>query len=275
MKPTLDSKPLTTETQAKKDAPACGSPLQAPAGPQPIAVPFADHTLRGDGFQLPCETLVLHGAGQSSRSRFAHLRQALCRRGIPSASFDFIGHGDTGGRLPGSSLRARTEQAAAVIQYACREPLTLIAASMSGYTAIKLTERFRVANLILLVPAVYTPRAYDLPFGPDFSAAIRQPGSWQDSDAFSILAAFRGNLLVVAAEGDDVIPRRVVERLHASADSAGFRKLHIVPGSGHLSLFAREEDFREVLDMMAALYRGGPYDRADVRYGHGATPAKR
>lgn len=220
-------------------------------------LPFSDHILHGDSYQMGCDTIVLHGAGKSSRTRFTRLRQALDARGLPSASFDYIGHGDTGGSLLGSSLYERTGQASAVIRHACREPLTLIAASMSAHTAIKLTELFSVNNLVLLVPAVYTTQAYGLPFGPDFSAAIRAPGSWQDSDAFSILSAFKGNLLVVAAESDDVIPAAVVEKIHASAKNAKTRGLHIVPGSGHLSLFPREQDFLLVMDMITELCLDG------------------
>lgn len=219
-------------------------------------LPFGDHVLRGDSYAMGCETVVLHGAGASSRTRFTRLQQALDARGMPSASFDFIGHGDTGGTLAGSSLHSRTDQAAAVIRQVCREPLTLVAASMSGYTAIKLTERFSVSNLILLVPAVYATCAYDLPFGPAFSAAIRKTASWRDSDAFSILSGFKGNLLVIAAESDRVIPSEVVEKIHACATNAALRGLHVVPGSGHLSLFPREQDFLASLDLIMAVCRG-------------------
>lgn len=220
-------------------------------------LPFAECVLHGDSYAMGCHTIVLHGAGNSSRTRFERLRQALNSRGIPSVSFDFIGHGDTGGSLLNSSLHERTDQASAVIRYACAAPLTLIGASMSGYTAIKLTEQFVVDNLILLVPAVYNSQAYDLAFGFGFSEAIRVPGSWQNSDAFSILSEFRGNLLIIAAEFDDVIPVEVVEKIHASAKNAEVKFLHIVTGSKHLSLFPREQDFLAAIDLIVDVCRGG------------------
>lgn len=221
--------------------------------PSPFEIPFGPFLLRGDRYAGVCRTIVLHGAGQSSRARFDRLRRALMENGIPSASFDFIGHGETGGSLPGSTLHGRTDQAAAVIRHACQEPLTLIGASMSGYSAVRLTETFAVDNLVLLVPAVYTPRAYDLPFGPAFSAALRTPGSWQASDAFTVLSRFPGSLLVVAAESDDVIPGEIPQRIFAAAQKAASRRLHVVPGSGHLSLFPRERDFRRVVAMITEM----------------------
>jgi hypothetical protein len=128
---------------------------------------------------------------------------------------------------------------------------------MGAYTAIKLAETFSVDNLILLVPAVYTPQAYEIPFGPAFSDVIRVPGSWQDSDAFRILEKFKGNLLVIAAESDDVIPMAVIQKIQASARQAETNRLHIVPESRHLSLFPTQQDFQLALDMMVDVCRGG------------------
>jgi len=221
--------------------------------PQTFKLPWENTLLYGDSYRTGCRVMVLHGAGQSSRSRFSRLRETLHQYGVPSAGFDFTGHGETGGELLGSTLSDRTAQASAVIRHACREPLTLIGASMSGHTAIKLTQVFEVENLILLVPAVYTPRAYRLPFGPEFSAAIRVPGSWRESDAFDALAGFKGNLLVVAAECDATIPPEIPRRIHASALNTMSRLLHVIPGAGHLSLFHREQDFRDVVDLVVGL----------------------
>ena len=217
---------------------------------QSFVLRFKKDVLRGDAYAERCDTIVLHGAGKSSRARFSRLREGLNANGIPSVGFDFIGHGETGGALVGSSLRERTAQAAAVIRHRGCEPLTLIGASMGAYTAIRLTETFSVDNLILLVPAVYTPQAYEAPFGPAFSAVIRVPGSWQDSDAFSILEEFKGKLLVIAAEADAVIPMAVIQKIQASARQAETNRLHIVPESRHLSLFPTQQDFQLALDMM-------------------------
>ena len=202
-----------------------------------------------------CRTVVLHGAGKSCRDRFSRMRKSLNVKGLPSVSFDFIGHGETGGEITDSTLHSRTEQASTVIRHTCREPLTLIAASMSAYTAIRLTEKYAVKNIILLVPAVYTPGAYQLSFGPEFSAAIRVSGSWKNSDAFSILENFKGNILIVAAENDHVIPEDVIERLHESAKQAKTNQVYIVPDSEHLRLFPKIQDFDRIIKMIVDLYR--------------------
>ena len=216
-------------------------------------LPCGKYVLKGDRSRNKAfenKTLLLHGAGKSSRAIFSRLREHLHCHGIPSASFDFVGHGETGGNIEDTTLLGRTDHAATVISHACREPLTLIAASMGGYTAIKLTEIFKVENLVLLVPAVYTPYVYDIPFGPEFTAKIRVQDRWKDSDAFDIVSDFSGNVMIFAAEFDDVIPSELIEKLYGSTVNAKNRVLHIVPGSKHVSLFPKEKDFLVAMDIL-------------------------
>jgi pimeloyl-ACP methyl ester carboxylesterase len=90
-----------------------------------------------------------------------------------------------------------------------------------------------VDALVLMVPGVYTPAAYELPFGADFSSVIRRERSWVDSDAWDILSRFQGRLLVIAAEHDATIPLEIPERLVAAAVSAASRQLYVVPDAEH------------------------------------------
>ncbi|MGB7195382.1 MAG: alpha/beta fold hydrolase [Collimonas pratensis] len=215
--------------------------------------------------------LLLHGAGVSSRATASRsgLRPALQQRGIATTSFDCIGHGDTGGVLSISSLHSRTRQAEAVI--AARKlagplanplagPLVICGASMGAYNAIRLTQTQQVAGLVLIVPGVYTPAAYNLQFGPQFSEVIRRDRSWAGSDAWEILKQFKGDLLVIAAERDAVIPLEIPERLVLSARQARSRRLRVVADADHNHLFPlltaeRPAEFDELMALMAGCGR--------------------
>ena len=208
----------------------------------PFDVEYAGRVLKADHLagSAAQQTLLIHGAGQSERGRFAPLRHVLHQRGIGSTAFDCIGHGQTGGLLCESSLASRTRQAAAVA--AARHgasPLAVVGTSMGAYNAIKLLETRRVESLVLVVPGVYTPAAYDLPFDAGFSAVIRAPRSWEATDAWDILGRFTGRLLVIAAANDAVIPPEIPPRLVDAACRASWRKLHVVGGAQHNRLFAR------------------------------------
>jgi len=205
-------------------------------GQRLMRVDFEAHTIIGDVFSrsdLP-RVLVLHGAGNSNRGRFQMLRRQLYDRRISSAAFDFVGHGDTGGDLNSSSLRSRTRQACRVVDSLnLKQPFSVIGASMSAYTSVKLLEHYQIKTLILLVPAMYTSQAYSIPFNQGFSDIIRQPQSWVQSDAWRLLADYTGRLLIVAAENDQVIPRDVINRIYDSAINAAERKLYIAPSASH------------------------------------------
>jgi pimeloyl-ACP methyl ester carboxylesterase len=201
-----------------------------------VQVEFETHTIACDvlSHSESPGVLVLHGAGNSNRGRFQLLREELLISGISSIAFDFVGHGDTGGELKRSSLSSRTRQACTIVDSLnLKQPLSIIGASMSAYTSVKLLEHYHIKNLILLVPAMYALQAYSLPFNEGFTEVIRQPQSWVQSDAWRLLADYTGRLLIVAGEYDQIIPRDVINRIYDSAVNAAERRLYIAPAASH------------------------------------------
>jgi uncharacterized protein len=235
---------------------------------QSFATRYQQHFLKGDVCTVDRSTndiLCIHGAGKADRTRYAALRSSLQQEGLGSVAFDCIGHGETGGLLEQSSLVSRTHQAEAVIQ-ACEmnKPLTLIGASMGAYCAIDLTQTNRVNSLVLIVPGVYAPDAYQVPFGPAFSSVIRQHRSWETTDAWEQIARFPGSLLVIAAELDDVIPFEIPQRLISSASASCWKKLHVVKGAGHsllLSLSKNQPATDDVMEDVVSCIRAGASSR--------------
>ncbi len=191
--------------------------------------------------------LFMHGAGFSNRSIFNKFREMLAEKGISSCAFDFVGYGETGGAVEESSLKSRTAQAQRVIQEAnLKQPLKIVAGSMAGYNAIKLTELFNVDTLILSAPAVYGREAYEVSFGEEFSRIIRKSKSWEDTDAWEILNNFKGRLLILSGEKDDVIPSEVIQKIYDSSSHAYTRELFTVPNAPHRLTVYLEENLNEM-----------------------------
>lgn len=190
-------------------------------------IPYGPDWLKGDTISVDgkADLFFLHGAGTSSRERFVPLREALFEKGIGSTAFDHIGHGDTGGELLGSSLEDRTVQASVVLSGLETLPRAFFGTSMGAYTAIRMAANTPIDALILGVPGVYAPEAYDVPFGPDFSAILRQPRSWERSDAFDLLSRFPGRVLVIRATRDEVVPAEIPTMLFESASQASHREI--------------------------------------------------
>ena len=203
------------------------------------------------------QLLFIHGAGASDRKRFEQLRTLLADKGIGSISFDFIGHGESGGSLVGSSLESRVAQASAVIDsQKISQPLSIVASSMGGYVAIKLTELYAVNNLILVAPAVYDTKSYRVPFGPEFTKVIQSPFSWRDTDAWKILENYKGNLVIYRAEKDQIIPHEIIERMYDSARETQFKEVIMVKDATHSLakwLNERPDSLHQIFEKMSAL----------------------
>lgn len=218
---------------------------------------------RYENSACPVRALVLHGAGQSDRTRVISLCENLLLHGIGSVSIDFSGHGESSANTP-NSIQKRIDEANALLKMLNIEgPVSLFAFSMSGQVAISMAANSdnKVTDLVLLSPAVYCNEAITIPFGPVFSACIREEGSWKRSRAQELLSGFRGNLLVVTPEHDAVIPEGVSELILQAAPE-GCRKKHmIVPDAPHtLGQWMCQNPGRskELVDEMMVFLRNEP-----------------
>ena len=104
---------------------------------------------------------------------------------------------------------------------------------MGGYVAVQMLRYFKVQSLILFCPAIYNRQAYQVPFNAEFTKIIRQPKSWQDSDAWELLHNFDGQLLTIIGSDDAVIPPEVIQQIQESGGRARKKELVIVPHAPH------------------------------------------
>ena len=201
-------------------------------------VPFQDTVLVGSRWTplaAKRTALLLHGGGTSSAAGFLALRTFLAAEGIETHTFDFIGHGRTGGTQLGTTLQGRVQQVRAVVESQELDPstLTMVGFSMGAYVAAKAAIELDVARLCLAVPAAYAAQVYEVPFGPAFTHMLRTPRSWQGSDAFELVRNYTGHLLVISAEQDQVVPAEIPHTYALSSDKRASTVHHIVKGSGH------------------------------------------
>ncbi|MFO3904871.1 alpha/beta hydrolase [Enterobacter hormaechei] len=196
-------------------------------------VPFQGKLISAEStFGLNGHVLMLHGGGKD-RTVFYKYRALLDTLGFGTTLFDFVGHGETGGDLHESSLCSRTAQAEAVIAFQGQAVTGCIGVSMGAYNALQLSKTVQFHSLILMVPGIYATPAYEVNFGPEFSAIIRKEISWAQTDAWGIAAEFTGNMLIIAAENDVIIPAEIPERLFSSASCCRQKKLLVIPGADH------------------------------------------
>jgi pimeloyl-ACP methyl ester carboxylesterase len=218
-------------------------------------VPFRGECLIGSRSAIPNNfpvALILHGGGTSCAEGFQELRAFLHARQIATVAFDAIGHGHTGGAQLGTSLEDRVEQVVSVVKHLDLQTsaMTLMGFSMGAYVAVKAASELGIPRLGLAIPAAYATLAYRVPFGPQFSEILRTPTSWADSDAFDLVAAYTGHLLVISAEADRVVPTEIPAKYISVAKVSASKRHHVVRGAGH----SLSEHYARVPDARDAAY---------------------
>jgi len=176
-----------------------------------------------------------HGAGGAGKERVLAVADALVTAGHSVLAFDHSGAGRDKENLNQSSLERRVNELRfAIGEFADKDNLAVCGSSMGGHVALKMLEFFPVKKLVLFSPALYDAAAYSVPFGPQFSAIIRQPESWRNTNVTAPLESFHGRLLIVIGELDDVIPPGVIELLDRNSPNASAKEIMRVPGCPHL-----------------------------------------
>lgn len=185
--------------------------------------------------------VLLHGAGNGSKERLLPLVTDFADQGCRALAFDFSGHGESTGALAELSLRRRFEQAVAVLDAhaPAGDPLVLVGFSMSGQTVADLVRHYgrRVAAVGLCAPAVYTPEAWEVPFGTGegrFSTLIRTPDSWRRSPALEAFGSYEGRAVLVVPGTDTVIPPAVTAALQEALSVRSRFTRFELPEAGHI-----------------------------------------
>lgn len=153
-------------------------------------------------------------------------------------------------------------------------PIVAVGASMGGYTALALARRApeRVLGIVLAGSRadadsgerrasrdeqIARLRSEGVPGDLDTDVpaeelAVAQEAIRDRADAFGVVGAFGGPLLVCVGDADEIVS---VEEARAIADAALRGSLEIFSGAGHLLTVEQPERFQEVLTEFLAQWR--------------------
>lgn len=157
--------------------------------------------------------LLVHGMGSDRTSHVERAAALAHRLGATSLALDLGGHGSSEGRLsqvtPRQNLDDLTVGYDALAARPTVQRVAVCGASYGAYLAVLLTETRPVHRLVLRAPALYADGLLDAPL------AQRRRGD-ASSPAVGVLGRYRGPVLVVESERDEVIPAWVVQAYCAS-----------------------------------------------------------
>lgn len=190
-----------------------------------IAIDVDDQTVRGkllrpDGDAPFPAVVFVHGWGASQRQDLGKAKR-LARQGFGCLTFNLRGHARTKWQVETVSRadNFRDLLAAYDVLVAAdgvdRERIGVVGASYGGYLATLLTAERPIRWIALQAPAIYKDEDFDRPKRqlnldgelPRYRQTRLEP---PDNRALACAARFTGDVLVVEAEQDTVIPHAVI-----------------------------------------------------------------
>ena len=178
--------------------------------------------------------VILHGANSCKESHFDFAR--ACRAdGLAAISFDMRGHGESQGAMDARALADVATMAELARDRTGVDAVALRGSSMGGYVALVAAAVTRASAVVAICPASAAGLARGLRDDRfEFQADADGLGAvLADHDELHAAERLDVPLLLLHAEGDEVVPVEHSRALHVAA--AGSR-LVAVPGGHHRSV---------------------------------------
>jgi pimeloyl-ACP methyl ester carboxylesterase len=178
--------------------------------------------------------VLLHGADSRKESHFDFAR-ACASGGLAVLAFDARGHGASPGPLDGRAIDDVARMADLLRERAGVDAVGLRGSSMGGYLALVAAAEARAAAVVAICPASATGlsagvRAKRFGFAVDRDAVVALLKAHDEREAAAALSV---PLLLLHAEGDEVVPVEHSRALHAAAPAS---KLIVTPAGHHRSI---------------------------------------
>lgn len=186
---------------------------------------------------------IIHGGGLQSdqASRFLEWQNILTNNGIHSFAFNHSGILPSEGDTNNTTLELRLEEARTALatflglSKSKSQNVVIMGVSMGGHIAVQLATETKSHGLILCEPGSFAESAEDKPFGPLFSYELRQEQDWGTvkTRSFGCIKNYTGNLLIVDAENDTVVPKPIPARYFSDALQARTREIYTLKDATH------------------------------------------
>ena len=164
--------------------------------------------------------LVIHG-WTSSMVRYPARVESLIDVGYSALLFDLRGHGESDGQLGNLSPHDHFNDCLAAydnmiaMENADVDNISVIGSSYGGYLASLLIAKRKVHHLVLSVPALYPNSIFDNPKGLQRSEETTNYRTEfhfaKDDFALHAVNQFKGDLLFIQAEKDEILSPTVME----------------------------------------------------------------
>lgn len=187
--------------------------------------------------------LFVHGWGGRQQHNLVRAREAV-GLGCICLTFDLRGHARDAAQRDHVSRAQNLDDLVAAYDHLATVPavdpdaIAVVGISYGGYLAALLTRLRRVRWLALRSPAIYPDPGWDAPktalnADPGLMAYRESVLAPTDNLALRAAAAYTGDVLLVEAEHDTIVPHRVTRNFEAAFGSARSLTSRMIRGADH------------------------------------------
>lgn len=226
-----------------------------------VEIPVGEQQLEGTvlspATRLP-GVLFVHGWGGSQEHDLSRARE-IAGLGCVCLTFDLRGHRGNIDQWETVNREQNLADLCAAYDWLIAESnvdpdaIAVVGISYGGYLASILTSIRKVRWLVLRSPALYPDEGWELPKRQlhaenDLVAYRRSRIRWRDNRALATAAGFHGDVLVIEAGNDEVIPPQVIENFVAAFRKPRSLTSRKLEGADHsLSSRRAQDDYNAVL----------------------------
>ncbi len=185
--------------------------------------------------------LFLHGS-TSSEKNYIPIAEKLADLGIAAMTINLRGHGTSEGNFDSLTVEDSVKDGLAALETLVRNPiidknrLGICGASLgAAIAALMVEENNNIKSLVLRVPATYTTEMLKMKY-PDIMSdeeRIFKEMAVHDTPPIKAMRNFRGSLLVITSQNDDIIPPKVSLAFLSAAAHANKKELKEIPEATH------------------------------------------
>lgn len=201
--------------------------------------------------------IFFHGSG-SSEKRYVGMAEQLMGNGIASLAFSMRGHGGTSeGTLNSVTAKDNILDAIAVYDFFVKqegvdpERIGICGSSYGAVIGVALSEEHNIKSIVLRAPAIYTDEMMETKLDSilaDEKHIFNALSNIKHTSIVRAISKFKGDLLIIASENDELIPVSIPQTLFKEASLAKIKKLKIMKNAPHALVDPKQgQEFTDIL----------------------------